>query len=918
MKFRPFPIFMLLAILFSLLTPFSAQAGRRDSASEQITQMTPEEKVGQLFLVTFTGTNVGPDSQVFDLVVNHHIGGVVLTEANDNFVAAPDTISSAYQTIASLQRAEMEGVGTPSPTASSEVRLPLFIGISQEGGGFSNDQILSGLTSLPDQMAVGATWDRELAQQVGQVMGKELSALGFNLYLGLSLDVLTQPNPALNVDLSTRVFGGDPYWVGEMGRAYISGLHSGSEGKMAVVSKYFPGRGGSDRPSEEEVASVRRSLEELKQIELAPFFAVTGNAPSPEMTTDGLLVSHVRYQGFQGNIRATTRPISFDQQALSQILALPSLQTWRASGGLVISDDLGTQAVRRFYDPDYTNFSARLVARDAFLAGNDLLYMGNIVSSDTQNNYETVIRALDFFAQKYREDPAFAQRVDESVKRILAVKSRLYPSLTLYEVLPSPDKLEALGTASEQVFAIARKSATLISPSVAEFPSDLPSPPNTLDYIVFITDTRYARQCSACPDTTILPAETFQRTVGRLYGPSAGGLVTLSHLSSYSFSDLELLLDDRQPTPNMLNSLRRASYIIISALDMPEGQSQIKNLRRFLTEKQSLLANKRIVLFSFGAPYYLDATDISKLTAFYGMYSESAPFVEVAARLLFQEISPVGALPVSVAGVGYDLITATSPDPKQVISLRLDLPPAPPPLDATVTPEPTPAPIFRVGDTISLRTGVILDHNQNPVPDGTVVRFVLKQGESGLIQQVESVTTEGVATANFRLDQPGLVEFSATSEPARISDTIQLPVTQEGATIIIITPTSEATPIPPTLTPTQPAPTATPEPDPVMSNGYPTFLGWFLVVTVLSAGVALAYWLGYQSADARWAVRWALLALFGGLVAYNYLVLGLWGANEWLDGRGLSGFLQAVLIGQGLGFALGWFWRLSSEGGNQA
>jgi len=28
--------------------------------------------------------------------------------------------------------------------------------------------------------------------------------------------------------------------------------------------------------------------------------------------------------------------------------------------------------------------------------------------------------------------------------------------------------------------------------------------------------------------------------------------------------------------------------------------------------------------------------------------------------------------------------------------------------------------------------------------------------------------------------------------------------------------------------------------------------------------------------------------------------------------------LQAVLIGQGLGFALGWFWRLSSEGGNQA
>ena len=61
-------------------------------------------------------------------------------------------------------------------------------------------------------------------------MGQELAALGFNLYLGLSLDVLTLPNTNLNADLNTRVFGGDPYWVGEMGRAYISGLHGGSAG----------------------------------------------------------------------------------------------------------------------------------------------------------------------------------------------------------------------------------------------------------------------------------------------------------------------------------------------------------------------------------------------------------------------------------------------------------------------------------------------------------------------------------------------------------------------------------------------------------------------------------------------------------------------------------------------------------------
>src|SRR5258706_15943378 len=155
---------------------------------------------------------------------------------------------------------------------------------------------------------------------------------------------------------------------------------------MTVMAKHSRGGCGSVRPADWNVATVRCSLEYLKQTELAPFLDVTGGAISPAMVVDGLLVSHIRYQGFQGNIRATTRPISFDPQALGQILALPQLKMWRQSGGLVISDDLGVQAVRRFYDPDNKSFFGRLVARDAFLAGNDLLYMGNIFSTDGQVN----------------------------------------------------------------------------------------------------------------------------------------------------------------------------------------------------------------------------------------------------------------------------------------------------------------------------------------------------------------------------------------------------------------------------------------------------------------------------------------------------------------------------------------------------
>ncbi len=226
--------------------------------------------------------------------------------------------------------------------------------------------------------------------------------------------------------LNANVFGGDPYWVGVMGSAYINGVHTGSNGHMLVIADHFPGSGSADRPAGEEPATVVKPLDQLKQVELAPFFAVTGNAQSPQSTVDGLLVSHIRYQGFQGTIRSTTRPVSFDPQALSQILALPALSSWRTAGGLLVSDDLGSQTVRLFYDPGDVSFQAHLVALDAFLAGNDLLYMGNIVSSNAKDNYSSLVETMDFFTQKYLVDSAFAKRVDDAVLRILTLKYHLY------------------------------------------------------------------------------------------------------------------------------------------------------------------------------------------------------------------------------------------------------------------------------------------------------------------------------------------------------------------------------------------------------------------------------------------------------------------------------------------------------------
>ena len=637
---------MLVTFSASLLGPLpGARAetfSQATSAQAILQSMTPEERVGQLFLVTFRGTDAGSESQIYDLIVNHHVGGVVLVSENDNFIAAPDTVAGAYQLIDTLQTIESEATTQNlSGQAPRNIYVPLFIGLSQEGDGSPHDQILSGLTPLPDAMAIGATWDADLAKQVGAVLGSELSALGFNFYLGPSLDVVKSPDPAARSDLGTRVFGGDPFWVGKMGSAYVAGLHEGSNNRMVVVAKHFPGRGSSDRLPEEEVATVRKSLEQLKQIELPPFFDVT-NATEPQGVVDGLLVSHIRYQGFQGNIRATTRPVSFDASALPAILALPEFTTWRAEGGLIVSDALGSAAVRDFYSQQGTeNFSPRLVARDAFNAGNDLLYLGNITSDAVDGDtYSATLEIVDFFAQEYNNDPVFAQRVDTAVLRILSQKLRMYGLLTL-DTVRAPDlNFASLGNSQQVMFDVARNAATLVSPDPQELSTLLPSPPSQGDRIVFLTDTSTYQQCSTCPPQDAFAVDALQKNVVRLFGQSGGAQILPNRLSSFSLAELELMLNGESQT-DIEDVLGRATWVVISLADV--NGNQLSLLRRFFTERPALIRNN-VILFSFTAPYYLDATDISKLTAYYVLYSKQPAFVDVASRLLFQQVSLLGCL----------------------------------------------------------------------------------------------------------------------------------------------------------------------------------------------------------------------------------------------------------------------------------
>jgi beta-N-acetylhexosaminidase len=906
---------VLLTFAASLFGPLPAARAQTQTPPATVqavlASMTPEERVGQLFLVTFRGTNTGSESQIYDLIVNRHVGGVVLLAENDNFLAAPDTVPAARQLIADLQT--LEWGGTDSETPPQNTYVPLFIGVSQNGDGAPYDQILSGLTPLPSEMAIGATWNTDLAGQAGNVLGSELSALGFNLFFGPSLDVVESPNPSAQSDLGTQVFGGDPFWVSEMGRAYVAGIHAGSRQRMLVIAKHFPGRGSSDRLPDEEVATVRKSLEQLKQVELAPFFAVT-NSSDPANLADGLLVSHIRYQGFQGNIRATTRPVSLDAGALSTILALPEFAAWRANGGLIVSDALGSDAVRGFYSQGGENFSVRSVARDAFQAGNDLLYLGNISSADTGDTYAATLEILDFFAQEYRSDRVFAQRVDEAVARILTQKFRMYDPFALSNVLTPAVELGNIGLSQPVMFDVASNAATLISPDAQELSALLPSPPNLTDRIVFLTDTPAYQQCSACAPREVFAVDSLQKVVDRLYGQNGSGQVFSSRMNSFPLREVELMLNGESET-NIESALQNATWVVVTLTDVSNGQLSL--LRRFFAERPNLVRNKNVILFSFTAPYYLDATDISKLTAYYSLYSRQPQFVEVAARLLFQQLTLQGASPVSVESVGYDLIAVTSPNATQIIPLTLEgseAPTTPAPEDATE--EPTAVPSYRIGDSINVRAGPILDHNNRIVPDGTIARFTMStRDESGsILEQFDAPTVNGVARTSFVIDKPGNVEIRVISEPALISEVLQFDASDTGVAVTVVVPMVSTTP-----EPVSPTPTAMPVSDLVTPEGYPRLGAWMLVLLALAGGAALVYWAASHLISARWALRFALCAIIGGLATYNYLALGFPGAANWVAaGGGAFGILTLTLSGEVLGIAAAWAWmkrRSTGEGG---
>lgn len=216
--------------------------------------LTIEEKVGQLLMVGFDGLEA--PTYILEWLASGHLGGIILFSRN---VGSPEQLAKLNQTL------------------RQAAKYPIFIAIDQEGGAVS--RLRGGYTESPGAMALGAAGSEALAEEVGEMMGRELQAVGINWNLAPVADMTRNIN---NPSVGTRSVGDDETLVGKIAAAQARGF--AKAGVIASV-KHFPGLGNTPMDSHDDLPIIEDGLEELRKGDLIPFKIVIADGVASVMIT---------------------------------------------------------------------------------------------------------------------------------------------------------------------------------------------------------------------------------------------------------------------------------------------------------------------------------------------------------------------------------------------------------------------------------------------------------------------------------------------------------------------------------------------------------------------------------------------------------------------------------------------------------
>ncbi|MGI6778183.1 MAG: glycoside hydrolase family 3 protein [Acetivibrionales bacterium] len=352
-----------------------------------LSQMTLEEKVGQVFITAFRSNSSDKPMQELDnnarkVISDYCLGGVVLFSEN---------IHTIQQTANLIKDMQMSS------------KIPLFIAVDEEGGIVSrlNSSDSMHATKLPGNMAVGRTQNPQLAYEVGRIIGREIGALGFNIDFAPVADVNTNPE---NPVIGDRSFGSDPDTVALMVEAMVKGIQ---DQNVSAVLKHFPGHGDTSFDTHTGEVVVEHGKDRLETVEFVPF------KKGIEAEVDGIMTAHIQVPKITGN----NIPATMSEEILTGIL-----RDELNFKGIIITDALEMGAISKYW-------SSGEASVKAFKAGADILLMPASLSEA----YNALLEAV-------RQGEISEERLDESVRRILTVKQRR-------SILSSKDK----GANAEQI-----------------------------------------------------------------------------------------------------------------------------------------------------------------------------------------------------------------------------------------------------------------------------------------------------------------------------------------------------------------------------------------------------------------------------------------------------------------------------------
>ena len=237
--------------------------------------------------------------------------------------------------------------------------------------------------------SIAKTGRPEKAKEAGLTIGAYLKMYGLDVDFAPVADVNTNP---LNPVIGDRAFGTRPKLAAQMVTAFLSGLH---EAGIAGCVKHFPGHGDTATDTHLGYAESRKTWEELKECELIPFEAGIGAG------ADMVMTAHIALPNVTGSGEPAT---------VSSLILSEKLRGEMGYEGLIVTDALEMGAISKEFTP--VEACVRCLA-----AGADIL----LLPVRYQEAFDGVVRAVE-------NGEITESRIDESVRRVLALKQRLFGS----------------------------------------------------------------------------------------------------------------------------------------------------------------------------------------------------------------------------------------------------------------------------------------------------------------------------------------------------------------------------------------------------------------------------------------------------------------------------------------------------------